>query len=549
MPELQDGIAGISSRAKKAREEMRRWYPLLEELAHYFHQNRKGFQVNYTEGHEFGLDIWDSSPEGHRTKLSQAFVDAMCPSDRYWVGMRPARDVLMQIDRVRLWCQVAAKMMYKAIYDTRAGFSESINELADDSSTFGTAVMYIDHNRVDRHLVFQVKHLKNFAFEVNANGKLVRCYCWWSMCLDDLVTEFGLENLPVEFQEMYRDGTSSNSDAKYEVVHAVIPSEDHARFGLAPNRLPFKSLWILCNGNHLLDEGGYHEMPYILVRWYRRSGEALGRCDAMRGLADARLIQSVAAALLEITEKQSNPPMQMPIDIIRGDLELWPGGANFFDASGFQYQGDPIRPIEIGSNPAMTAEFLQHLDRKLGKIFFADLLNLPEDGMDEQRHLAMEMMKAVILAPIWSRVEDETLPPILDRVFGIMFRARAFPPIPDELAGEQLIYEYDNKIADMREMAKAQSAFNAISMPLQLERPEALENVDWDTAFRGLYQMMKVPQNWILPLERVVAERQQRQQMEQAQQAAELAKAGGPGVKQAIEGAVTARDQGLLPAQ
>jgi hypothetical protein len=273
----------------------------------------------------------------------------------------------------------------------------------------------------------------------------------------------------------------------------------------------------------------------------------------MRALADARLIQSVAAALLEITEKQGNPPMQAPIDVLRGDMELWPGGLNLFDSSGFQFQGDPIRPIEIGANPAMTAEYLQYLDKKIGRIFYAELLNLPEEGAKPEDHMGLELMKAQILAPLWSRTEAETAPPILDVVFDILINKRALPPIPDVLSGEQLIYKLDNKIADMREMAKAKQTFEALAMPLTLQHPQivetAVENVDWDIAFRDLWMMLKVPQHYIRSVDEVEADRQQKEQMQQASMMAELAKAGGPGVKSAIEGAVQARDQGLLPAQ
>lgn len=546
-----DGLAGIVRRSEKARDGMRQYHLQFEELAHYFFNDRQGFMVERTPGHEFDLDIWDSSPEGHRQRLSQAFVEAMCPKDRYWVGVEPARKELMQIDEVRFWCQLTAYYMYLVIHDPVANFSEAIAELSDDNCTFGTAVMLVDFNRPGRHLVFQVKHLKNVAVEVDANGKITRFYCFWPMSIEDMVSEFGIDALPEEMQNEYRQETQggSCSEKKFEVINAIIPSEDYARYGMGIGRKAFRSLWILKQGSHLLSEGAFDEIPYVMVRWYRKTGEALGRSDCPRALPDSRLMQSVAGSLLEITEKQANPPMQMPIDIIRGDLELWPGGANFFEASGFQFQGDPIRPIEIGSNPAMNAEYLQYLDRKIGKIFFADLLNLPEEGGDPEQHLMMEMMKATVLAPLWSRTEAETMPPILDRVFNIMLRYRALPPIPEDLLGEQLVWKLDNKISDMRELAKAKQSFEAISMPLQLERPEAVENLNWDTAFRDLYQMLKVPQHWIRPMQEVVAERQQREQEMQMAKMAELAKAGGPGVKSAIEGAVTARDQGLLPAQ
>lgn len=550
MAGYQDGLAGICRRARKHKEEMRPWLIIWDELAHYFHHTRKGFVVDQSPGQELAEDLWNSTPEEARRKETEAMVSAMIPKDRMWPGLAPARGELRNVKAVLEWCQIAALYMYTVLYDPLCNWTERFNELADDVKSFGTGVIYIDHDRAKGHLTFMVPHLKNFAFEMDAHGNLTRTYCFWNMSLDDLVTQFGMEALPADMQEEARKDNCSTAKDKC-VVHAIIPSDDYARFGLAPGRLPFRSMWILEKGCKLLDEKGYYEIPYVVVKWFSKSGEVPGRTDCMQMLPDARLLQAVSAALLEITEKQGNPPMQGPIDILRGDIELWPGGFTPFDASGFQFQGDPLRPVQIGANPAMTAEYLQYLEGKIKKGFHNDILSLPEDGgkMGPEDMLARELMKAMILAPIWSRVENEMLPPIMDRVFQIMLRARAFPPTPDELDGERLIYKFDNHISDMREAAEAQRITQGIAVSLQFEQPEAQENLDWDTAIVDLWRRMKVPEHYILPPEVVEAKRQQRQQLEQAAQMAEVAKAGGPGIKSMVEGAVTARDQGLIPAQ
>lgn len=551
-----DAIAALVKRAKRVKAGHRQWMILFEELAHYFHHIRKGFWEEITPGTELQEDIQNDWPETARAQLADGLVAAMIPRDRMWVGMRPSTTELYDIPIVKFWLTVAAHRMYTVLYDPLARFVETVHELVDDASAFGTAVLYVDFDRVKKHLILKVKHLKNFAFEHDAGGGLTRSYCFYMFSVDDLVQEFGLDKLPQEMQEEYRNTETSagSSEKKYEVIQAIVPNEDYARFGLAPGRLPLRSLWILCKGSHVLDEGGYYESPYVPVFWYRRSDEPFGRGRAEMALADARLLQAVTISLREITEKQANPPMQGPVDILRGEIELFPGGFTAFDASGFQFQGDPLRPVQIGSQPAMTAEYLEYLEGKIGRIFFADaVMGPPQKGMSEADQMAHAQMIAVKLGPVYARVEAELLPPILDRVFNIMLRNRAFPPIPEELEGERLIYLFDNHVADMREMAEAGRSINALGSTAQLaEIPGAgaalEENVDWDTAFRDIWDKMKVPPTYLLPVEQVMANRQQRQQMEQAQQMAALAKDAGPGLKQTVEGAVTARDQGLLPS-
>jgi hypothetical protein len=105
----------------------------------------------------------------------------------------------------------------------------------------------------------------------------------------------------------------------------------------------------------------------------------------------------------------------------------------------------------------------------------------------------------------------------------------------------------------MREANEAQRIVSALAVTSQFaEMPDAgmaLGNLDWDIAFRDIWSKMKVPEMYLKPVERVMAEREQQAQAQQAMQMAEMMKAGGPGMKSAVEGAVQARDQGLLPAQ
>jgi hypothetical protein len=202
----------------------------------------------------------------------------------------------------------------------------------------------------------------------------------------------------------------------------------------------------------------------------------------------------------------------------------------------------------------MTAEYLTAIENKIADAFFADAFSLPQRGgkMTPEDAAAQGSLIAARLGPVFSRVENELLPPVLDRIFGIAMRARAFPPVPEEMEGERLIYQFDNHVADMRDINDAGRTIQALAATSQFgEIPgagEALDNLDWDITMRDLWQKMKVPEYYMKDPKVVAAERQQKMQMQQAAQLAEVMKAGGPGMKSAVEGAVQARDQGLMPA-
>ncbi len=550
----QDGPGGLIRRAQGLREAARQWFIFYEELAHYFHYKRKGFLFDRQPGEELTEDIWNNYPETARRRLAEGYVAAACPKERVWPGVKPLREELLQIPYVRYWCEYVGNALHKIIYDPRCNFTEAMNELMDDTSSFGMGVMYIDHDKVNKHLTFQAFNLKDFVFEYDSAGAVTKQYCFWMLTIEDIVTKFGIDSLSSELQEEYKR-PNCDYNKRYEVIHCIMPNAEYGRFGFAPGRLPYKSLWLMCKDQKVIGEGGYFKMPYTVVRWYRRTQEGRGRGPAEASLNDARLLQAVSGALLEITEKQGNPPMQGPIDILRGEIQMFAGGFTAFDASGFQFQGDPLRPVQLGANPAMTAEYLRAIENKIADAFFADAFSMPQrdSKMSPEDQAAQNQFAAAKLGPVFSRVENETLPPIMDRVFDFAMRGRIFPPTPPELSGEELIYAFDNMIADMREINEAQRALSGIGATAQFgEIPgaaEALDNIDWDIAFRDVWGKMKVPSMYIRSPEEMAQRRQQAQQQKQAAMMAEMLKAGGPGMKSAVEGAVQARDEGLMPAQ
>jgi hypothetical protein len=548
----EDTLGILVKRARAQREADKQWMLLFEELAHYFHTYRKGFVTEFTEGTDLQDDIWCSEPELARSKMAEMLVQAMCPKDRNWPGVRPRRVELRALPEVKAWCEAVGKIMYAVLYDPRANFTEKIAEIADDASTFGTAVVCMSRNVKDKHIELCVEHMKHFAFETDGSGKITIQYSFKYWRISRIVAEFGIDAIPEEMQEEYRK-PDGNTERLHEVLHIVMPNDEYQRFGLGPNRLPFKSIWVLTKHSEkpLDDTKGFHTSPYVVPRWYRTSKEAWGRSVAMKALPDARLAQSVAAALLEITEKQGNPPMQGPIDILRGEIELFPGGFTPFDLSGFQFQGDPLRPVQIGANPALTHEYLEYLEKKIGRHFYNDVLAIPEPSGKSTMEdaAAWQQRVAQILGPIFSRVENELLPPILDWLYDQLVVTKSLPPYPDALLGEALEYVFDNYIADMREAAEAQRSVNSLALTAQFEREEMEENLDWDETLRDIWGKLKVPSKYVRPMDQVLEAREQRQQMQQAAQMAEIAKAAGPGIKSGMEAMQQAQGGGLVPAE
>ena len=93
-----------------------------------------------------------------------------------------------------------------------------------------------------------------------------------------------------------------------------------------------------------------------------------------------------------------------------------------------------MKPLLTGAdfNVAFTAE--ERLQASIRKIMMADQLQ-PQDGpamTATEVHVRVALIRQ-LLGPVYGRFQAEYLQPLVERCFGIAFRAGVFPPAPESL--------------------------------------------------------------------------------------------------------------------
>src|SRR4029450_9378112 len=133
------------------------------------------------------------------------------------------------------------------------------------------------------------------------------------------------------------------------------------------------------------------------------------------------------------------------------------------------------------------------LRQAIRETFFNSQLQLPSGPMMtatevERRYELMQR----ILGPTLGRLESELPAPMIERIFGLMLRARAFPPPPDTLlraaaqAGGDLDIAYEGPLARAQRshVIDSVSRLYQYGMPIAPVEPQALDNLDHDEAVR-----------------------------------------------------------------
>ena len=135
-----------------------------------------------------------------------------------------------------------------------------------------------------------------------------------------------------------------------------------------------------------------------------------------------------------------------------------------------------------------------------------------------------------LLGPTLGRFQTEFLNPLIERVFGLMFRKGQFMTPPDNISEANMDIEYVGPLARSQRMEEAVAVerLYQLAMTIGQANPDIMDLIDHDKAVRLRAKLLGVPKNILRGEAEVNGIRQQRAQQQQMamqqQQALEQAK-------------------------
>jgi hypothetical protein len=204
---------------------------------------------------------------------------------------------------------------------------------------------------------------------------------------------------------------------------------------------------------------------------------------------------------------------------------------------------DSLTPLQTGANFELSELVIARMQAMIRKIMMADQL-VPQDGPQmtaTEVHVRVEMIRK-LLGPIYGRLQAEYLGPLVDRCFGIAYRAGIFRPAPESLRGRRLAVRYVSPMARSQKLEEVMAVESVVASAAQLESivPGALDNIDAQEALRLIIEGRGAPQS-IRRKPEDVARIQAQKQEQQKQQAAQMGaiQAQTAGMEQAAVQAAT----------
>lgn len=518
-------IDDILKRLDRLDSSKSQWSTHWQEILDYVMPRKAEVTVNYSKGAKRTEILYDSSAIHANTLLAASLQGTLTSASLPWFHLKVRNNELNESREVQVWLEDCRNRMYKAF--NSSNFNTEVHEFYLDICSIGTACIEVEES--DGDLNFRTLHISEYYIAENHKGQIDTLYRKFEYTARQAKQRWG-----DACGSKVDDALKNDPDKKLTFVHCVMPSSDYTM--KKQSKLPFVSIYICKDDKTVVSEGGYNEMPYLVTRWSKASGEEYGRSPAYNALPDIKTLNKAVELGLKAWAKAIDPPLLVEDDGVIGRVVTKPAGITVVRRDG------AIKPLNSGARFDVSDMKESELRGSIKQAFFSDQLELQQGPQMTATEVQVryELMQR-LLGPTLGRFQTEFLNPLIERTFAIMQRNEKFAPAPGALDGVGIDIEYVGPLARSQRMEEATAVERLYEMAANLAQiaPEVMDNIDHDMAIRSRAELLGVPKNIMRDPKQIQEKRkaeaaQQQEQMaaQQAQQGADLAATVGPVAEQ-----------------
>lgn len=445
-----------------------------------------------------------------RTLAARVVTEMTSPGDR-WFDFRMDDPELDKLEHVRRFLYEASDRAYSVL---QSGWRLPHIEVTADWVAYGTACLFVSEAEVKgkKELVFKAIPITELFIAEDFKGKPDTVYRYFRLPIRQIAQEFGTDNFTPDLLKMLE----KDPDALEEVIHAVYPSGIYGKEGKMKQNMRYKSCYVLKDKKILLSEGGFKEMPFIVFRFWKRTGEPYGGSPAWDALSDIRMINVMSETALRSFQMEAFPPLLAASDGVIMPLKTMPNGVNI---GGMSPEGKRlVEPLVTGSRTQMAFEVLEQRRQAIRNAFFVDPLINRENSIrtaaEVQKRAAEELNG---ISPFVNRYEEEYLNPLLDRVLLHVIETYYSPEeIPEEIQGKLTTVEYTAPLARTQRAKQLDSTVTFLQLLQTIAQadPTILQVLKQDNLVAMMTDLLGVPY-WVLKSKEELAMEQQAAQQQQ----------------------------------
>jgi hypothetical protein len=484
----------------------------LQEISEYFLPEKATFFGTRPTSAEERMKIFDSTPEEVLQTLAAALQSLLTPPDQDWFSLSLVLNNGEVSETVKEWLDAVVKIIMAEFNSEEGGFHSAVHEFWMDLPALATAVFYVDELQGIR---FKCISLSEVRIAENAKGVIDTVYRVFEFSVRQIL-EIWPDSASAEIKRL----ADTEPDKKFRIVHAVEPRKNFKPGSKKSKELPFKSIYFEETTNKILSESGYEESCYMVARWSKTSGQSYGRGPGHKALPDARVLNEMSRSEMIAIDKASDPTTLLPHDGFVTEWSSDGGSTNYHRATGdirekvmvIGSDADlvAIRNAIVSKQDAIKRLFLNHKLQMVGG---------PQKTAEEVREIVKQFY--IILGPVAGRLQTEFLAPLVHRVFSIKLRNGEFPPVPEELQGQDLKVRYVSPITRAQKQTGADAVMQTFQFlaPFAAVAPHIYNNFDFNEMARDTHEFFGYAAKYLKSPDRMKKEAQAEQAAMQKQQA------------------------------
>ena len=510
----------IKKRLDRLGQERGTWEVNWQEILDYVMPRKADVVTLRTRGEKRTEVLFDSTAITANNLLAASLQGTLTSPSLPWFSIKLRDEELNENRDVQLWLEDTARRMYDTFNETN--FNTEVHEMYLDLCSIGTAALFVEEGSKGFDtdgIHFNCLHIAEYYIQESIDGKVDTLYRKYKLTARQAVQEFGFDNVGEKIQTASKE----RPDHKFNFIHAVEPTADYERStGKSATKLKFHSCHVCEEDKMVVRTGGYNEFPYLVPRWSKATGEIFGRSPSFNALPDIKTLNKAVEIGLKAWAKAIDPPLLVQDDGVIGRVRMTPAGITVIRNDG------AVKPLQIGTNWQITELKENQLRTAIRLANYSDQLQLQEGPQMTATEVQVryELMQR-LLGPTLGRFQSEFLNPLIERVFGIMYRAGALMQEPDIIKGTKIDVEYLGPLARSQRMEESVAIERLYSLAMNIAQidPAIMDNIDHDEAVRLRGKLLGVPKtvlrgkNDVDNMRTMRAEQAQMAQMAQEQQA------------------------------
>lgn len=443
-------------------------------------------------------------------------VNGTVPANARWFAL----DVGNESDEERRWLDDTAQFIWENIHNSN--FDAEVFDFTIDEFVAGWAVLFCEEAPQGGFHFEAWPVGQCYIGASKPGGRVDTVYRKFNLTVSQLVAQYGLDKVSQKVRDQFH---AQKFDENVCIVLAIEPREVYAVEAKFARNMPIRSCHLEVDGDHVLRESGFQEFPCMVPRWMRLPNSPYATGPMSDALPDVRTLNEVVKWELMGAETTLAPPMIAEDDGVLNTKNIKLGPRKVIVANSV----DSIKPLQTNVNVQFSQILINRLQDGIRRMLMADQLP-PADGPVKTAYewsVRVETLRK-ILGPMFGRQQAEFLQALVERCFGIVWRAneksgwRLIGRPPESLLGRAFSVRYLSPLAKAQKLEDVAS-MDRFEMDLATTAKESgdtsiLDVYDWEEAKRTKGQLLGVPQKLVRDAKAVAKVRQLRQEAKAVQQ-------------------------------